>query len=348
MRPSASQQATATPRIAVVTGASAGVGRAVARRMAAEGWDLALLARGDVGLAGAARDVAAQGQRALTLEVDVADSDAVTAAAMEIREKLGEIDVWVNAAMTTVLAPATEITPQEYSRVTEVCYLGYVYGTRAALQQMLPRDQGIIVQVGSALAYRGIPLQSAYCAAKHAVRGFSDSVRAELRHERSRVRVTEVHLPGLNTPQFSWGRSRLSGRPRPVPPVFDPAVAADAVSLAIARPQRREYWVGGSTVKTILGSWLAPRLVDHYLARAAYSAQQRDEERTNDPDNLDNPVDAGAEGRDFGARGSLAEESHHRSFQMWLSRYRRPLTAGALTAAGAAGLAVLRRCGRGR
>src|SRR5256885_12430483 len=233
--------------VIVVTGASGGVGRAVARRYGAGGAKVALPARGADGLAGAAKDVEAEGGTALPIQVDVADPAAVEAAADQVEAALGPIDVWINDAFVGVFAPFSEVTPEEFKRVTEVTYLGYVYGTRAALSRMRPRDRGTIVQVGSALAYRGIPLQTAYCGAKHAIQGFTESLRCELLHDGSNVHVTMVQLPAVDTPQFDWVLSRLRRRAQPVPPIYQPEVAARGVVHAADHPRRREYWVGGST-----------------------------------------------------------------------------------------------------
>jgi NAD(P)-dependent dehydrogenase (short-subunit alcohol dehydrogenase family) len=259
--------------VVVITGASAGVGRATARKFAAEGARIGLIARGRDGLAGAQRDVEAAGGKALVCVADVADDQQVETAAAAVEEKFGPIDVWINNAMTSVFSPVREMTADEFKRVTEVTYLGCVYGTLAALKRMLPRDRGAIVQVGSALAYRGIPLQAAYCAAKHAIQGFVDSLRCELLHDRSGVRLTMVQMPALNTPQFSWVKSRLPRRPQPVPPIFQPEVAADAIHWA-AHHERAEIFVGWPTVAAIEGNKIAPRLADRYLARTGYESQQ--------------------------------------------------------------------------
>ncbi|MBX9392383.1 SDR family oxidoreductase [Streptomyces sp. TRM72054] len=325
--------------VVVVTGASGGVGRATARAFAARGASVALLARGEQGLEGAARDVREAGGRALPLVVDVSDAEAVDAAAERVERELGPIDVWVNAAFSTVFAPVPEIRPEEFRRATEVTYFGFVYGTQAALRRMVPRDRGTIVQVGSALAYRGVPLQAVYCGAKHAIQGFTESLRCELLHDRSGVRVTMVQLPGLNTPQFSWVLSRLSRHPQPVPPVYQPEVAAQGILYAADHPQRREHWVGGSTVATLLGQRFAAGLLDRYLARTAYDSQQTgDPVDPSRPVNLWEPAD-GAAGRDYGAHGVFDQQAHERSVQLWLSRHRRPLAMGAALA-GAAGTAV--------
>src|SRR2546421_2267405 len=261
------------PSVVVVTGATGGVGRAVARRFAARGDRVALLARGEHGLRAAAEDVVRAGGTALPVPVDMADPAAVGEAAARIEKDLGPIDVWVNDAFSSVFAPFTEIGLDEFRRVTEVTYLGYVYGTRAALDRMRPRDHGTIVHVGSALAYRGIPLQSAYCGAKHAIQGFHESVRCELLHEHSRVRVTMVQLPAVNTPQFDWVLSRLRRHARPVPPIYQPEVAARAIVYAADHPRRREYWVGASTVGTLVANAIVPGLLDRYLARTGYEGQ---------------------------------------------------------------------------
>lgn len=294
-------------RVVVVTGASAGVGRATVRAFARRGANIGLLARGRDGLEAARREAEDLGGRALVLPTDVADPDQVEAAAAAVDRAFGPVDVWVNNAMLSVFSPVRQMKPEEYRRVTEVTYLGYVYGTLAALRRMLPRDRGIIIQVGSALAYRGIPLQSAYCAAKHAIQGFCDSLRAELIHDGSRVRLTMVQMPALNTPQFGWVKSRLPRRGQPVPPIFQPEVAAEAIAWA-ADHDRREILVGWPTVEAIVGNKLAPGWLDHYLARNGYDSQMTDEpEDPARPDNLWEPVpgDHGAHGRfDHLARSS--------------------------------------------
>ncbi|MEO3748663.1 SDR family oxidoreductase [Plantactinospora sp. B5E13] len=335
------------PRVAVISGASAGVGRATARLLARRGMRIALLARGAAGLRAAADDVRTAGGVPLPIETDMSDHHQVEAAADRASAELGPIDLWVNAAFTSVFAPFTEIGPDEFRRVTEVTYLGYVHGTRAALDRMLPRRSGTIVQVGSALAYRSVPLQSAYCGAKHAIAGFTSALRCELLHDRAGVRVTMVHLPAVNTPQFDWVLSRLPNRPQPVPPIYQPEVAARAVVYAADRPGRREYWVGASTVGTILGNRLVPGLLDRYLARSGYRSQQTDEPV--DPDrrvNLWQPVDDGG-GPDPGAHGSFDDRSRVQSAQLWLSRHRELLATG-LVAAGATVLARRLAVRRGR
>ncbi|MEV5607721.1 SDR family oxidoreductase [Streptomyces sp. NPDC052225] len=306
-------------RTVVVTGASGGVGRAVAREFAGQGCRVALLARGRAGLDAVAREVRDLGGQPLAVPVDVADAKAVEDAAAEVEERLGPIDVWVNNAFAGVFAPFVDITPDEFRRVTEVTYLGYVYGTRAALRRMLPRDSGTVVQVGSALAYRGIPLQSAYCGAKHAIQGFNESLRCELLHSGTRVRTTMVQLPAVNTPQFDWVLDRLPGRARPVPPVYQPEVAARAIAHAARHGRRREYWVGGSTVATLVANAVVPAALERYLGRTGFASQMDD--GVPGAGNLWAPAD-GAGGRDFGARGRFSGEAHGRSVQGVASRWR--------------------------
>ena len=283
----------------VVTGASAGVGRAVALEFARQGADVALLARGRERLDSAAYEIRRLGRRALPICVDVADAKAVDEAAEQVERELGPIDVWVNDAMVTIFAPVHDIAPEEFRRVTEVTYLGQVHGTLAALKRMRPRDRGTIVQVGSALSYRAIPLQSAYCAAKFAVRGFTDSLRCELIHDGSGIRLTMVQLPAVNTPQFDWARSRMSRKAQPLPPIYQPeAIAREIVRAAHEAP--RELWIGMPTLKAIAGSVVAPHLGDELVAKEGYSGQLTDEPRNPDaPDNLfaPPPGDAAAHGR---------------------------------------------------
>ena len=332
-------------RVVVVTGASGGIGRAVVRELAARGDRLALLARGEAGLSAAAREVAEYGTEALVIPVDVADAEAVDEAAEQVERRLGPIDVWVNVAFTSIFARFTEIEAEEYRRVTEVTYLGYVYGTMAALQRMRLRDRGTIVHVGSALAYRGVPLQTAYCGAKHAIQGFHESLRSELLHDGSKIQVTMVQLPAVNTPQFAWVRSRLPERAQPVPPIYQPEVAARAIVHAIDHPRRREWWVGGSTVGTLLANAVVPGLLDRYLARTGFDDQQTGEPEENGrPDNLFDPLD-GRSGHDFGAHGTFDDQAKDRSTQQWLSHHAGPLAAG-LLAAGVLTAAVANRVPR--
>src|SRR5499427_3308648 len=305
----------------VVTGASAGIGRATARLFGERGTSVGLIARGEAGLDGAVRDVEQAGGKALAVTADVAEYAQVTAAARQIEEHFGPIDVWVNVAFTSVFAPFADITAEEFRRVTEVSYLGFVHGTMAALALMRPRDRGIIVQVGSALGERSIPLQSAYCGAKHAINGFTSSLRCELLHEGSGVAVTVVQMPAVNTPQFSWVRSRLPRHPQPVPPIYQPEVAARGVVYAADHPRRKQYWVGATTTATIVANRIAPALLDRYLARTGYDSQQTPEPADPDrPDNLLQPVD-GIRGHDFGAHGVFGDRSHGHSPQAWLSRH---------------------------
>lgn len=327
-------------RVVVVTGAGSGIGRAIARRFGRDGDRVALLARGGKALAGAAREVQEAGGRPLVIPTEVADAEAVEAAAARVEEELGPIDVWVNDAMTTVFAFFEDIDPQEYRRATDVTYHGTVWGTRTALRRMLPRDRGTIVLVGSAMAYQGIPLQAPYCGAKHAIKGFFDSVRSELRHRGSEIHVTMVQLPGVNTPQFEHCRSKMPKHPMPVPPVYQPEVAADAVHWA-AEHRRRQVYVGVPTVYTILGGKFAPWLAERYLARTAVSEQQTEEPPAegNREGNLMEPA-----GGDPGAHGRFDGKAHERSFQWWLSRHRgAALGVAALAASAAAGTAGLLR-----
>ena len=324
--------------VVVITGASAGVGRATVREFARHGAWIGLVARGRDGLEGARREVEAEGGKALVLPTDVADPEQVERAAARVENKLGPIDIWVNDAMASVFSPIKEMTAEEFKRVTEVTYLGYVYGTLSALKRMLPRDRGTIVQVGSALAYRSIPLQAAYCASKHAVLGFHASLRTELLHDKSNVHATMVQMPALNTPQFSWVKSRLPHKAQPVPPIFQPEVAARAIYNAAHHPERREYYVGHSTVQAIVGNKIAPSLLDHYLARNGYDAQQHDgRENPNRPNNLWEPV-AG----DHGAHGSFDRRARGYSVEWWLDSHRVLLGLAGLAGAAAAIYAALK------
>ncbi len=323
-------------RVVVVTGASAGHGRAIAHAFADRGEAVALLARNREGLDAAAREVRDRGGRPLVVPVDVADSDAVEAAADQVENELGPIDVWVNNAMAAVFAPFLEITPQEFERAVDVTFLGSVNGARAALRRMTERDAGHLIQIGSSLAFRGIPLQSAYCASKHALNGFYDSIRAELLHDRSKVQVTSVHMPAMNTPQFRLGLAKMPKKAQPVPPIYQPEVAARAVVWA-SEHRRREIWVGASTVGTILGSRVATGLLDHYLGRTGYSGQQTSEPADPDaPNYLFSPIPG-----DHGTHGPFDDRSHRRSVQLPLSLHRRAVGAGA--AAVLAGIVLGRR-----
>ena len=317
------------PTVIVVTGASAGVGRAAVRRFAAPGVKIGLIARGEDGLAGAARDVEERGGEALVLPCDVSDHTAVEAAADEAAARLGPIDVWVNAAFAGALMRFVDITAEDYKCITEVTYLGQVNGARAALRHMTPRNRGAIVLVGSALAYRGIPLQSAYCGAKHAIQGFHDSLRAELIHARSQVHVSMVQLPGVNTPQFDWIKTNLPRQPKPASPPYQPEIAAEAIHFA-ARHRRKKVLVGWPTLKAIWGDRLASSWLDHYLAATGFSGQQGDRRVAPDrQDNLWEPVSG-----DHGAHGRFDAQARTRSPQLWASMHRGGLAAGAVAAAG--------------
>ncbi len=322
------------PRVIVVTGASAGVGRATVRAFAKEGAHIGLIARGHDGLEGAKRDVESRGGKAIMLPTDVADAGAVEAAAERVEAELGPIDVWVNVAMTSVFSFVKQMQPEEYKRVTEVNYLGYVYGTLAALKRMLPRDRGRIIQVGSALAYRGIPLQSAYCATKHAIQGFMDSLRCELIHDGSNVKVCMIQMPGMNTPQFGWVKSRLPNKAQPVPPIYQPEVAADAIVFA-SHHDRREIYVGFPTVEAVVGNKIFPGLLDHYLAWTCVKGQQTNEPKDpNQPDNLFQPVPG-----DHGPHGTFDSRSRNFSPQLWTDKHRDALALGAVAVI-AAGIAA--------
>src|SRR5690349_112696 len=336
-----------SPEVVVVTGASGGIGRATAKAFAARGAKVALVARGQAGLDAAAADVRAAGGEPLVLPADAADPAALEAVADRVEAELGPIDVWVNDAFTSVFAPFEQITAEEYKRVTEVSYLGYVYGTMAALRRMKPRDRGVVVQVGSALAYRGIPLQTAYCGAKHAIQGFHEALRCELLHEKSGVHVTMVQMPAVNTPQFSWVKSRLPRKPQPVPPIFEPEVAARAIVYAADHPRRREYWVGGSTAATLAANAIAPGLLDRYLAKTGFSSQQTDDPKPSDqPSNLWKPAD-GPGGKDFGAHGIFDDKSSSRSLQLWASQHHGIVAGVASGLAASLGAAAKRLLSKG-
>lgn len=308
-----------TSRVVVVTGASAGVGRAIVQAFAKQGAAIGLLARGHEGLEGARKDVEAAGGKALMIPTDVADAEQVEAAAAKVEETFGPIDIWINVAMASVFSPFKEMKPEEFRRVTEVTYLGQVYGTMAALRRMLPRDHGRIIQVGSALAYRGIPLQSAYCGAKHAIQGFTESVRCELIHDNSNVKITMVQLPAVNTPQFGWVKSRLPDKAQPVPPIYQPEVIAEAVTY-VADHYRRELYIGLSTVIVIIGNKFAAGFGDRYLGKTGYKSQQTGQKANpNRPNNLWAPVD---ESRDYGAHGAFDEQASDKSWQLWTDMHR--------------------------
>lgn len=301
-------------RVVVVTGGSAGVGRATVRAFAKEGARVGVIARDTEGLHAAAREADTLGGRGLALPVDVANADQVEAAAARIEEELGPIDVWVNNAMTTIFGRVNDVTPDEFRRATEVTYLGTVYGTMSALRRMLPRNAGRIIQVGSALAYRSIPLQAAYCGAKHAIAGFTDSLRTELIHDRRNIHLTMVQLPAMNTPQFTWCRSRMPRQPQPVPPIFQPEVAAERIVWA-SHHSRREVFVGAPTVLAIESNKVAPGIADDYLGRTGFDSQQTpDAVPTNRPDNLFEPVPG-----DFGAHGIFGDRAHAQAATTWLS-----------------------------
>lgn len=323
--------------VVVITGGSAGVGRALSRLYARRGAAVAVLARGADGLAATAREIESLGGRPLTIETDVADADAVEAATERIEQELGPIDTWINNAMVSVFSPVREMTAEDYRRVTDVTYLGYVHGALSALRRMLPRDRGTIVFVGSALAYRGIPLQSAYCAAKHAVQGFHDSLRTELEHDRSSVRVTMVQLPAVNTPQFGWVKSRLPHRAQPVPPIFQPELIAEGIAWAADNPEvSRELNIGFPSVKAIWGNKLAPSVADRVLARNGYASQQTDEPE--DPARLDNlwhPVPG-----DHGAHGAFDDRANDSSAQLWANTHRGAVALGAAAVAALAAVTV--------
>jgi short-subunit dehydrogenase len=310
-------------QVAVVTGGSAGIGRAAALAFARAGFAVALVARDPHRLQQAALQLRAVGGRAAVFAADVADAGRIDAIAEEVEQSLGPIEVWVNNAMATIFARFDEVTAAEFARVTEVTYLGAVNGTRAALRRMKPRDRGTVVQVGSALAYRSIPLQSAYCGAKSGIRGFSDAVRAELIHDRSRVRITMVQLSAFNTPQFDWARSRLPRKLQPVPPIFQPELAAEAILWAATR-DRRELWVGWPAIKAILSSRLVPGLGDRLAAHQAWDEQETDRSARARPDNLFEPVPG-----EFGAHGRFDDRATRRMPALWLAQHWRALLASA-------------------
>jgi NAD(P)-dependent dehydrogenase (short-subunit alcohol dehydrogenase family) len=321
--------------VAVVTGGSAGLGRAIVRELAGMRYDVAVLARESDGLHAAAREVDLAGQRGLAVAVDVADAAAVDAAAERIEHELGPIDVWINDAMTSVFARFLEVEPDEFERATQVTYLGFVNGTRAALKRMVPRGRGHVVQVGSSLAFRGIPLQSAYCGAKHAMVGFTESVQAELDHDGTGVQMSMVHMPALNTPQFGWVRSRLPKHPQPVPPIFQPEVGARAVAYVVEHPRRRTA-VTWRTSAIIIGNAIWPRALDWFVAKTGVQGQQTDEDLPVYGDNLDKPVV-----QDIGAHGSFDHRAKPSSPETWLNlRLGRAVGAAAGLAGGAVRVAA--------
>ncbi|MCJ8138297.1 SDR family oxidoreductase [Falsirhodobacter halotolerans] len=328
-------------KIVVVTGAGAGVGRATADEFARAGYDVVLLSRDPDRLEKAAIYARRQGVRALAIPTDVADAAAVEAAADKAERELGPIDVWVNVAMATIFSPVAKLTPEEVERGTQVTYLGQVHGMMSALKRMRKRDRGVIVNVGSALAYRSVPLQSVYCGAKAAIRGFTDSLRSEIIHDKLNVRVTMVDLPAVNTPQFDWALNKMGRRAQPVPPIYEPEVPARAIRFA-AENKRRNVWVGYPTVQAILGNRIAPGLLDRYLAKAGYSGQLTDEEKPDDaPVNLFKPVKG-----DYDAHGRFDGRSKSRSVQMFTERHRLAFwsAAGLLAAAGLYHLARREGC----
>lgn len=328
------------PETVVVTGASAGVGRAIAQAFARRGAHIGLLARGHEGLEGARREVEALGGKALAIPTDTASFEQIEAAATRVEETFGPIDLWINVAMASVFSPVKEMKPEEYKRVTEVAYLGYVYGTLVALKRMMPRERGRIIQIGSALAYRGIPLQSAYCGAKHAIQGFTESLRAELIHEKSPIKVTMVQLPAVNTPQFGWVKNRLPHQAQPVPPIYQPEVIADGVTY-VADHYRRQLFIGRSTVIVIQGNKLAPGLGDIYLAKTGFQSQQTNQPvDPNAPNNLWQPVD---EQRDYGAHGAFDDRAIPKSSQLWIDTHRGLLGLVGAGLAGAISAAILWR-----
>jgi short-subunit dehydrogenase len=329
--------------VVVITGAAAGIGRAAVAEFAKRKACIGLIARGKEGLESARREVEAAGGKALVLPADVSHADEVEAAANAVEEAFGPIDIWVNDAFTNVFAEFTELTPEEYRRITEVSYLGFVFGTMSALRRMQKRDRGTIVQVGSALAYRSIPLQAAYCGAKSAIRGFTDSIRCELVHKKSNVHITMVQMPAVNTPQFSWCKTKLPHKPQPVPPIYQPEVAGRAIYWA-AHHHRRELWVGMPTVEAIVGQKIAPGLLDRYLGKTGYASQQYDGAPSPDrKDNLWEPSPI-----DYGAHGAFDDRARSHSKELWLAMHGRwaALGLGLAAAAGAAAYAIVRAAGR--
>ena len=325
--------------VVVITGSSAGLGRAIAHGFAKRGARIGLLARNPEALNAAKEECEALGGQAIVLPVDVSDANAVDAAAARVEEEFGPIDVWINDAMVSVFSPVKEMEASDYKRVTDVLYLGFVHGTLAALKRMLPRDRGTIIQIGSALSYRSIPLQSAYCACKHAINGFTDSLRCELHHDRSNVKLTAVHMPAMNTTQFGWVKNRMPNDPQPVPPIFEPELTAEVVVAAgLAKNPRREYWVGTPTVMAIVGQKFIPGLLDRYLGRTGYKSQQIPNEPKDPraPNNLYEYVS----GR-HSTRGKFADRSSTTSPEIFLSLHRGVLALGAAAIIAVIGGAVL-------
>jgi NAD(P)-dependent dehydrogenase (short-subunit alcohol dehydrogenase family) len=323
----------APPGVAVVTGGTAGIGRAVVRELADRGWDVAVLARGQERLDETVQEARAAGRRALGIAVDVSDSAAVDAAAEQVEDELGPISLWVNNAFTGAIAFFEDITPEEYERITAVTYFGFVNGTRAALRHMKPRDRGTIIQVGSALAFRGIPLQAPYCGAKAAIQNFTESLLVELKHQGSSVQLCQVHMPGVNTPQFDWVLHRgVEHHPMPVPPIYQPEVAARAVAHVAEHP-RRTMWVGLPTALTILGNRVAPSLLDWYLAKTNVQGQQSPD---HDPPAARSNTWEPVYGAEVKAHGSFDDQAHAHSPELWLSRHRGLVGAGVVAAAAAA------------
>lgn len=330
--------------VVVVTGASAGLGRAIALAFAQRGAKLGLLARNPEALAAAKEECEKAGAVAMVIPTDVSDAEAVERAASQVEQELGPIDIWVNNAMVSVFSPVKEMEAADYKRVTDVLYLGFVHGTLAALRRMLPRDRGTIIQIGSALAYRSIPLQSAYCACKHAINGFTDSLRCELYHDKSNVQLTAVHMPAMNTTQFGWVKNRMPHNPQPVPPIFEPELTAEAVVAAgMAERPRREYWVGMPTVAAIVGQKFIPGLLDRYLGRTGYTSQQIADEPRDPatPDNLHHYVP----GR-HSTRGKFAARSEDTSGELFVSLHRKGFALGAIACVVLGGVALGLR-GRG-
>lgn len=313
--------------VVVVTGASAGLGRAIAHAYAKKGARLGLIARNPEALDAARQECEQFGGQAITLPADVADADAVEAAAARVERELGPIDIWVNNAMVSVFSPVKEMEPSDYRRVTEVLYLGFVHGTLAALKRMLPRDRGTIIQIGSALSYRSIPLQSAYCACKHAINGFTDSLRCELHHDRSNVKITAIQMPAMNTTQFNWVKNRMPHMTQPVPPIFEPEVtAAVVVAAGYAKNPRREYWVGSPTVAAIIGQKFVPGILDWYLGRTGYRSQQIQDQLQdpNAPNNLYDYVPGV-----HSARGKFSDRAARSSAEVFVSLHSHWFALGA-------------------